>query len=178
MEVLRLYDPDRRPQSWTDIIRPSQFAVFSKDAESGATCDAEGKPLASPSDASCLVFERLDEARTFCEERVRQLPHVRFEVFDAAGRTNPPLVTIVSPSRADALAGQPRGMRMRKLVALGLLVAAPPLFWIDYEKGGMLILPTFLGINLIIIAARLLFMNLSIRESERARQRRLTEFEK
>jgi hypothetical protein len=69
-------------------------------------------------------------------------------------------------------------MRMRKLVALGLLVAAPPLFWIDYEKGGMLILPTFLGINLIIIAARLLFMNLSIRESERARQRRLTEFEK
>jgi hypothetical protein len=177
VQVLRLFDPDRRPQNWTEIIRAGQVAVFSKNADTGTPCDAEGQPFVSDAEICCLIFDRLDEARRSCEERVEQVPYVRFEIFDAAGRTNPPLLTVVSPSRAHLLADSPRAMRIRRWVAIAMFAAAPPLFWIDYDRGGLLILPTFLGLNLIIIAARLLFMNVSSREVERRRQERLARHE-
>jgi hypothetical protein len=36
-----------------------------------------------------------------------------------------------------------------------------------------MILPAFLGINMVIIGGRLLWLNLALRETERARERRL-----
>jgi hypothetical protein len=174
---LRLYDPDRRPQNWTDIVRPGQVAVFSKNADTGATCDDEGKPFASDAEITCLIVDTLDEARRFCETRVEQVPGVRFEIFDAAGRTNPPLLMILSASRAHLHPDNPRGMRVRKWLAIAMLAASLPLFWIDYENGGLLILPTFLALNLILIAGRLLYMNVSTREAERRRDERLAKYE-
>jgi hypothetical protein len=174
---LRLFDPDRRPPDWTDIIRPGQVAAFSKNADTGATCDADGKPFASDAEIACLIFDSLAEARRFCETRVREVPSVRFEIFDAQGRANPPLITILSPSRAHLAPENPRGARVRRWLAIGMLAAAPPLFWIDYAQGGLLILPTFLALNLIIVAARLLFMNVSAREVEQGRLERLARYE-
>lgn len=173
MEVLRLYDPERRPPDWTGIIRPGQFAAFSKDADTGGTVDAGGRPFASPSDVACLVFDGVDEALRFCEARVAEVPSLRFEIFDSNGRTNPPLMVIVHPSRAQTLTGNPRDMRLRKWLAILLLAGAFPLFWIDYRNRGALLLPTILGVNMIVIAGRLLHMNMSIREVERAREARL-----
>ena len=176
MEVLRLYDPDRRPSSWTEIVRPGQFVAFSKHIDSGGPCDPSGRPFASTAEIACLLFDRLDEARGFCEERVLHAPSVRFDVYDSAGRTSPPLLTIVHPSRIATLDGNPRGMRMRKRAAIALTIGAFALFWFDYWKSaGLLILPTILGINMILIAARLIQLNASHAHAERERRERLAQ---
>jgi hypothetical protein len=174
MEVLRLYDPDRRPPSWTAMVRPGQFIVFTRHIDSGGTCDPSGRPFASNDKVACLTFERLEDARAFCVERVLHAPSVRFDIYDSAGRTNPPLLTIVHPSRIASLDGNPRGIRLRKRAAIALTIAAVGLFWFDYwNSGGQLILPTFLGINMILIAARLIQLNASYASAERERQERL-----
>ncbi len=176
MEVLRLYDPGRRPPSWTEIVRPGQFVAFSKHVDSGGPCDAAGRPFASSGEIACLTFDELEEARGFCEDRVLHAPSVRFDVYDSAGRTNPPLLTIVHPSRVATLEGNPRGIRMRTRAAIALTIGAIALFWFDYSTSrGMLILPTILGINMIIIAARLIQLNASHRHAERERRERLAQ---
>ena len=59
-------------------------------------------------------------------------------------------------------------MRIRKRAAIALTIGALALFWFDYWKsGGLLILPTILGINMIIIAARLIQLNASHAHAER-----------
>jgi hypothetical protein len=176
VEVLRLYDPDRRPSSWTEIVRPGQFVAFSKHIDSGGPCDAAGRPFASSAGIACLTFDGLEEARGFCEERALHAPSVRFDVYDSAGRTNPPLLTIVHPSRAGTLEGNPRGIRIRARAAIALTIGALALFWFDYWKSrGLLILPTILGINMIIIAARLIQLNASHAHAERQRLERLAQ---
>ena len=178
MEILRLFDPDRRPPNWSDIIRPGQFVGFSSDADSGGPTDADGRPFASTTAATGLVFDSLAEARQFCEARVAEIPSVRFEIFDARGRVDEPLVVIVSPSRAGALESSARSTRRRTWAAIALLAGSGPLIAYDYwTAGGALVLPTFLGISMALAAVRLLFMNLAVREVERARQARLDRLE-
>jgi len=174
--TLRLFDRDRQPPDWTEIIRPGQYVAFSKIIDSGGSCDQDGRPFASAADATCLLFDSLTEARTFCEEQVTRAPAVRFEIFDSAGRRDPALFVIVHPSRIAALEGNPSGMRVRKWAASALLVGAVPLFWYDYQHDqGMLIFPTVLGINMVIIAARLMQLNGAYAHAERLRQKRLAE---
>ena len=179
MLTLRLFDPDRQPPDWTEIIRPGQYVAFSKTIDTGGSCDQDGRAFASVADATCLLFDGLAEARGFCEEQVIRAPVVRFEIFDSAGRRDPPLLVIVHPSRIAALEGNPRGIRVRKWTAYALLVAAVPLFWFDYRHDeGMLIFPTVLGINMVIIAARLVQLNGAYVQAERLRQKRLAEHSK
>lgn len=172
MEVLKLYDPRRNPASWTEIIRPGQLVAFAKDADSEVSCDEDGQPV-DANEASCLIFDGFEEARRFCEERVGRFPHLCFEIFDDTGRTKPPLLVIVSPGRGHTLKGDPRSIRRRRLAAILLLLGSLPLFWWDWKASGALIVPTLLGLNMIVIAARLLHLNLTIRETERTRQERL-----
>ena len=176
MIELRLFDPNRRPTSWTEIIRPGQCAAFSKRGATGASCDQRGDLFETVEKATCLLFDGLEAARTFCEEQVRRAPDVLFEVFDSSGRGDGPLLVIVHPSRSGALEGNPRGMRIRAWAAAGLLVASAALFWIDYRHDqGMLVFPTLLGINLVVVAARLLQLNGSYAHAARARDRRVSE---
>lgn len=174
MIELRLFDPARRPTSWTDIIQPHQYAAFSKRADTGAPCDGRGQACASIEMATCLIFETVESARTFCAEQVLRVPDVRFEIFDSAGRADGPLLVIVHPARAAALEGNSRGVRMRVWAATALLAGSLLLFWYDYRHDrGMLIFPTAIGVNLILVAARLLQLNASYAYAERERQRRL-----
>jgi hypothetical protein len=174
--TLRLFDRDRQPPDWTEIIRPGQYVAFSKTIDTGGSCDQDGRPFASAADATCLLFNDLTEARAFCEEQVTRVPAVRFEIFDSAGRRDPPLLVIVHRSRIAALEGNPRGIRVRKWAAYALLASAVPLFWYDYQHDqGMLIFPTVLGINMVIIAARLMQFNSAYVQAERLRQKRLEE---
>ena len=176
MVTLRLFDRVRQPPDWTEIIRPGQYVAFSKTIDTGGSCDQDGRPFASTADATCLLFDDLTEARAFCEEQVTRVPAVRFEVFDSAGRRDPPLLVIVHPSRIAALEGNPRGIRVRKWAAYALLAGAVPLFWYDYQHDqGMLIFPTVLGINMVIIAARLMQFNSAYVQAESLRQKRLEE---
>jgi hypothetical protein len=178
MEVLRLYDPERRPPNWSDIVRPTQFVAFSSNVDSGGVTDADGAPFPSTAAATCLVFDSLAEARRFCETRVGERAAVRFEIFDARGRVEAPLVVIVSPSRAGALEGSSRTIRLRKWAAIVLLAGGPPLIWYDYwNADGALILPAFLGISMALAGLRLLFLNMAVREAERTRRKRLERYE-
>lgn len=177
-EVLRLYDPERRPSNWVDIVRPTQFVVFCSDVDSGGTTDANGKPFPSPGAATCLVFDSLADSRRFCETRVAEVPSLRFEVFDARGRVESPLMVIVDPARAAAIDGGARGLRLRQWAALFMIALAPVLIWYDFATSrGSLVLPSFLGVSMVVAGLRILFMNMAVREAERTRRARLERHE-
>ena len=65
MQELRLYDPDRRPRAWTDIIRPGQYAVFHSDLRTDVEKRPDGRFLLPGEESSCLLFDSLAGA-TVC----------------------------------------------------------------------------------------------------------------
>jgi hypothetical protein len=157
------------------IIRPSEFAAFATIADSGIVCDAAGVPT-SGDDSSCVIFETLREAEAFCRTRVDQIPNLRFDILDAAGLRRPPLFTIVHPSRAAALDGSPSKVRRNTYAAIALFVIGPPLIWYDWAYyEGVMVVPTIVGINALLIAVRLLIMNVSFMSAERARRERVAQ---
>ena len=57
-----------------------------------------------------------------------------------------------------------------------MVFVAAALFWYDYQHDkGVMIFPTIIGINLIIVAARLIQLNASYAHAERQRRQRLAE---
>ena len=158
MQELRIHDADRRPASWADIIRPGQFVAF-----------------ATPSDGTCVLFDSLDEARAFCEAGVLAAPATRFDVFDAEGRANSPLLTIVHPSRAQGLDSNPRMLHKRRVIAWALIAGGALLLIYTYWKFADIraIVPGVIGINMLLAGGRLLWFNLAVRETERMRGERL-----
>jgi hypothetical protein len=179
MIEVRLHDRARTPNSWTEIIRPGQFVVFAKMFETGAPCNADGRPFAAVEDTSCLLFDGLSEAEAFCREQVERAPAVRFEIFDSTGRAEPPLFVIVHPSKTAQLEGNPRGIQLRTWAAVLLFAVAAVSFWYNFRHGpSFQIFPTLLGINLVIVALRLLQLNGSYAHAERVRKARLAEYER
>jgi hypothetical protein len=158
VQVVRIHDPARRPASWTGLIRSGQFVAF-----------------ATPSDGTCVLFESLSEARAYCEAAVQAAPATRFDVFDAQGRAEPPLLTIVHPSREGTLDTHPPAMRRRRVIGWALIVVgALILVWTYWKSPDVeAIFPGVIGINLLLAGGRLLWFNLGIRETERARHQRL-----
>jgi hypothetical protein len=175
IQIVRLYDRTREPPGWMQIIRPTEFAAFATLADSGAVCDADGVPT-SIDDASCIIFEALPDAEAFCRERVTQMPSLRFDILDAAGRRLPPLVTVVHPSRSAALDGSPTKLRRNVYAATALFAVGPPLIWYDWAfHDGVLVMPTILGINALLIAVRLVIMNRGHISAERTRRERVAQ---
>jgi hypothetical protein len=175
MQIVRLHDPGRKPADWTGLVQPGQFPVFAKIGASGVPCDTEGRPFANPAAATCAIADSIAEARAFCDAAVQRHPGVQFDVFDSEGRTHSPILTVVHPSRAAALETSPREMRKRRVIAWTLVAAGVLLMVFAYVevRERDIILPAFLGINMVIIGGRLLWMNFALRETERARERRL-----
>ena len=179
MDVLRLYDPDRRPPNWSDVIEATALVAFASDVDTGTPTDATGARFESAAAATCLVFGSLADARQYCETRVAEQPALRFDIFDARGRVEQPLLVIVHPARWAGAEGSSRAMFWRRCAAIALIGAAGPLAWYDYwASDGTLVLPTFLGISMAVAGVRLLFMNLVVRESDRARRERLERYER
>jgi len=177
VQVLRLHDPGRRPASWTEIIQPRQFAAFAKNLDTGAPSDPDGQPFPDPSQVACLVFDSLDDARDFCEQATRRAPAVQFDIFDAAGRANPPLLTVVHPSRVGAVETDPSALRRRRLIAWTMMIAAVPTLAFAYSlrDGGHQIFAGFVGLSLLVAAGRLLWFNLAVSETEELRQQRVAD---
>lgn len=173
MQVVRLYDPTRQPHGWLQIIRPNQFAAFATLLGSGAVCDADGVPT-NADEASCVIFDTLPEAEAFCRERVAQNSRLQFDILDANGPGRAPLFTIVNPSHAATLEQSPAKMRRNRRVATVLLMVGPALVWFDWTYyEGVMVMPTIVGINAVLIAVRLLMMNGGHRSAERTRQARV-----
>jgi hypothetical protein len=179
LQEIRVDDPERRPRSYTALIGPAQLVAFARDIDSGVPCDARGGRAADPAATTCLLFDGLAEARAFCEAAVLAAPAMRFDVFDAHGRVHPPLLTIVHPSRARSLDTNPAALHRRRIAAWVLIAGAVPViayaYFIARDVG--VLLPGLVGINMILAGGRLLWFNLGIRETERARQERLDRLE-
>lgn len=175
MEIVRLHDPSRRPSNWTDIIRPGQFAIFARDGVSGAARDLDGAAFSSADAATCAIAESLDEARAAAKAAVARHPSLRLDVFDAEGRANPPLLTVLHPERAGSLEEGPAQMRRRRLLGCALIAFGVPL--VAYaslqDRDHDVILPALVGINMILFGGRFLWLNLALRETRRAREARV-----
>lgn len=179
MIALRLFDPSRIPTDWTEIIRPEQYVAFAKLIGTGAPCDADGRTFPETAAVTCLLFDSLSEAESYCRQQVARAPDVRFEIFDSSGRANPPLLVLVHPAKTAALEGNPRGIRLRAAAATTVLIVAAVSFWYDFTHGASArFFPTLLGINLVVVAARLIQLNKSYQHSERVRRERLAQHQK
>ena len=175
MQILRLYDPARRPANWTDVIRADQFAAFAKQLGTGIACDLDGRVFDEPHHAACAVFDSFREARRESEAAVARTPAVQIDIFDAQGRANPPLLTVVHPDRATTQDAGPQAARRRSLIAWGLVVASAPLMVLAFALDDSLmgILPGFIAANMLLFGGRLLWFNLGMRETERVREERV-----
>jgi hypothetical protein len=103
MQHVLLHDRARVPSNWTQLIRPGQYAVFLTDVESSVPVFQDGAPIASASEYFCLIFDALPDAESYCEQAVKTFHRMRCEVFDSAGRANPPVAVFVNPEFAHTL---------------------------------------------------------------------------
>lgn len=149
--------------------------MFAKDAATGVPCDAEGRPFSGDETATCVLFAAMSDARAFCEGAVARHPSVRFDVFDANGRVLPPLMTVMHPDCAAALDTSPAQMRRRRRIAIALAIGGLPLTVYACFDVAERILPALIGINMLLFAGRLAWMNLALRETERVRESRVAE---
>jgi hypothetical protein len=170
---IRLFDPRRNPRDWTDLIRPTQCAVFLKDRTTSAPRVRDGQPFLKPAETTCIVFDHFDAAQRFCEARVQALPQLRCEIYDAQGLAHPPLLVIVHPDHQRKEDSGSFSSRTRKLIAVGLFLISGPLIWIDVRRGSTLILPTFLAFNCILAGLRFLYWDFGVKHREQERRKRL-----
>jgi hypothetical protein len=159
LREFKVYDEARASPDWTSLVSADQCAVFCKDLATAAPLSGEGIPVSRITDCTFLLFDRLDEARRFCEARVAEHPSMCCEIFDCEGRAKPPLLTIVHPSMAEKDELSPTWLRRRRVTAILCFLAAIPLFVWDARAGWGLILPTFIAFNLIFLGLRLIYWN-------------------
>src|SRR6266849_2930966 len=100
MRQVLLYDRTRIPPNWTELIQPGQYAVFLSDVQSSAPITSDGLPVRSASEYSCLLFDSLTDAESYCQETVKKVRRLKCEVFDSAGRANAPVAILVNPEFA------------------------------------------------------------------------------
>ena len=170
---IRLFDPRREPRDWTDLIGPTQCAVFLKDRTTSTSLDANGKLYAQPNETPCFVFDGIDDARAFCEARVQAVPLLRCEVYDSEGLAQPSMLVVVHPDFEHAEDSSASWSRRRKLIAVLLFLAAPPLVWMDMRRANELVVPTFLAFTCILTGLRFFYWDYGVKNRERERQRRL-----
>jgi hypothetical protein len=146
--------------------------VFLKDITSEVPLSPQGVRL-SYHDATFLLFDRLGQAREFCEGAVQQHPEMCCEIFDSEGKAKPPILTIVHPEAKDELSAAT--VCKRRIIALALFALAGPLIWWDWHTGSGKIYPTVLAINMILVGIRLMQWNAarqqrSLEETERVQE--------
>ena len=170
---IRLFDPRRTPRDWTELIRPTQYAVFLKNREDCTSLAPGGQLYPNPDDNSCVVFNRLDAAQRFCEAKVEALPDVRCEIYDAQGLAHAPLLVIVHPNFQRKEESSSFWWRRRKLLAAIFILLSVPLLWIGTRGSNFSDVATFLAFNCILLALRFLYWDFGLRHREREAWKRL-----
>lgn len=169
---IRVYDESRAVRQWHELLGPAQCAVFCKDLKTEAPLSSDGVRLAYR-DATFLLFDRLDDARAFCEAAVQRHPEMCCEIFDSEGKARPPVLTIVNPDADDELSST--AVRRRRFIAILLFISAFPLIWWDWHTGNGKIYPTILGLNMILISIRLMQWNAARRQRDNEEEERIQE---
>ena len=165
MRVLKLYDSERRG-TWLDQLAPDEYPLFLRDARTWAERDADGEPLGRNGDSVCLVFRTLEEAKQFGEQKVRERPDLRCDIYDSEGLRKPPLCSFGDRDWNPA----PRTLFW---LAGSCALASIPLFFWDWSRRGELVLATIIGINLVAAALRFVFWGLGALD-DRYEQRKLS----
>jgi len=165
MQQLKLYDPARRPPEWSALVHEGQFAVFHSDVRTDVEKNQDGRYLASGEDSTCLVFDSLAEAETYCESKVETISNLRCDIYDHTGKSRPPLLTYVNKSQVKS---------PRKFVVLGysFIAASIVCFLIEWHWNGTLVVPLVVGLNLLFAACRLIYWGAG--GSEKRRSKRAT----
>jgi hypothetical protein len=162
MQELKLYDPTRKPCSWTDRIHPGQYAVFHTDVQADIEKKPDGHFLKPGEDSTCLLFDSLAEAETYCETKVEQISNLRCDIYDQAGKSKPPMLTYVN--KAHLKSPQKYAYWGWVLVASGLLC-----FWIEWHWNGTII-PMIVGINLMFGGLRLAYWSKGVEKRRSSRE--------
>lgn len=162
MRDIELYDPDRRPQNWTDLVHPGQYAVFHSDVGTDVEKTADGRHLGSGDKSTCRVFDSLAEAEAYCEAKVEEIPRLRCDIYDHTGKSKPPVVTYVNKAH---LKSPQKHARWGWVV----LAASLPCFWIAWWYGGEgVIIPLIIGLNLVFAGLRLIYWGYGGSEKRRS----------
>jgi hypothetical protein len=159
LKEISIYDPHRNPPNWTELLASSQYAVFQHDTRTGLHLSPAGAL-----NETCLVFESLEEARSYCAARVEQSPEVTCEIFDQTGRATGPIDTYVHQSVALAQGSHFRSRFfwahiMTALGIIGLLI--------DWRSDFDRMWPTILGLKFLTLA--ILFYAWGLAEKLRGR---------
>src|SRR5262249_39041725 len=149
-------DPKRQPRDWTDLIGSNQCAVFLKHRATSLALASDGKPYRDPAATTCFLFDRIDDARCFCDATAQSLPQLRCGISNSEGRSHPPLLVVFPPDYAHTEEAGSFWSRRRRLIAAVCFLVAPPLIWLDVRRNNTLILPTFLAFNAILAGLRFL----------------------
>jgi hypothetical protein len=131
----------------------------------------DGQPYAKPGDATCIVFQNIDAAQRFCEDRVQVIPDLRCEIYDAQGLANPPLLVITHPDFRQEEQFGFVGSRGPICVADTLLLISVPLFWVGVHASENGILATLIAFNCVIVALRLIHWHFGVKHAEPERRR-------
>jgi hypothetical protein len=173
VQEIAVYDRKRKPSSWMELIRPTQYAVFFSDAKSGAEMSSSGQHLDLGDERRCAIFDSLEEAEKFCRQKVEQIPKLRCDLFDSHGRANPPVATFVNPLHQNRLDSPAKAQRMMRWGLVGV-AASLPLFGLAWESKGEWWLAAFFGLQLAFFGLRLLHWGYGMKEELRIRARQTT----
>lgn len=170
---IRIFDPQRRPSDWSGIVRSAQCVVFLRDRFTSEARDGDGKRYPDPGDATCFVFDHFEDARRFCEAKTQSIPNLSCAVYDAGGLANPPLFVSAGPDGRQPRRFGAVSVRIRRTVAAVMFLAAPVLVWIDMRRDNVLIFPTFVALNFVLVGVRLIAWDFGRNREEEDRRERL-----
>ena len=168
----KIYDK-RRSGNWMSMIGLTQCVALFKDFQTPAPVSYRGESFQKLSDCTFVLFDRLDEAKDFCEQAVKKDPSICAEIFDQRGRAKAPLLVVMDASVAEKAELSASSVRKRTVWAIALFCGGAPLIAYDWSKDWDLIWPALCGFNMIIVGLRFLYWNTGRAERESERQRRL-----
>ncbi len=161
MREIVLYDPARHPPEWTDIVQAGQYAVFHSDVNTDIEKKSDGHFLGQDDASTCLLFDSLPEAEAYCATKVEQIPNLRCDIYDHAGKSKPPVLTYVNKSLVNA-------PKKHAYWGWALVAASLPWFWAEWHWNGTLVYPLIIGLNLVFAGLRLVYWGVAGSEKRRS----------
>jgi hypothetical protein len=154
VQEVALYDPNRKPASWMEIIQPRRHAAFLIDIETGAEMTGDRSRFDNGMTRCCLLFDSLGEAEqyfcakptghNFARPRLSRTPQRRM------GKSSTSFGNRRYQRRLDFFA------QLRRLMRWGLaaIAASFPLFWFAWARRSEEWTAAFLGLQMVFAGLR------------------------
>jgi hypothetical protein len=163
LRELKLFDAERRPPNWMGHIHEGEYALFFKDVRSGQELTANGD---LPKESVCLIAGGLEEALDFAQARVDAVPSLRCDIYDAQGKANPPVASVVHQNNKSLENTAATGWK-RIWFGVALLPIGAPMIVYDWHRDWALIWPAFFGIQIFAAGVRLIVWGTGTIENSR-----------